>query len=51
MIVIDFVFKYTNKQHVYELLKIMPQWYVMKMDWAGTSFGGVTLKQNYGSER
>ena len=29
----------------------MLQWYVMKMDWAGTSFGGITLKWNYDGER
>ena len=50
-IVDDFGFKYTNKRHVYELLKIMSQWYVMKMDWPGTSFRGITLKWNYDSER
>ena len=43
----DFGFKYTNKQHVDELLKIMLLWYVMKMDWPGTSFGGIKLKWNY----
>ena len=32
LIVDDFGFKYTKKQHVDELLKIMSQWYVMKMD-------------------
>ena len=51
MIVDDFGFKYTNKRHVDELLKIMSQWYVMKMDWPGTSFRGITLKWNYDSER
>ena len=34
-----------------ELLKVMSQWYVMKMDWGGTSFGGITLKWNYDGER
>ena len=29
----------------------MSHWYVMKMDWAGTSFGGITLKWNYDGER
>ena len=47
LIVDDFGFNYTNKRHVDELLKIMSQWYVMKMDWKGTSFGGITLKWNY----
>ena len=51
LIVDDFGFKYTNKRHVDELLKIMSQWYVMKMDWEGTSFGGITLKWNYKVER
>ena len=51
MIVDDFGFKYTNKRHVDELIKIMSQWYVMKMDWEGTSFGGITLKWNYEGER
>ena len=50
-IVDDFGFKYTNKRHVDKLLKIMSQWYVMKMDWPGTSFGGITLKWNYDGER
>ena len=50
LIVDDFGFKYTNKRHVDELLKIMSQWYVMKMDWPGTSFGGITLKWNYDGE-
>ena len=36
-----------NKRHVDKLLKIMSQWYVMKMDWKGTNFGGITLKWNY----
>ena len=47
----DFGFKYTNKRHVDELLKIISQWYVMKMDWGGTSFGGITLKWNYEGEQ
>ena len=47
----DFGFKYTNKRHVDELIKIMSQWYVMKMDWEGTSFGGITLKWNHYGER
>ena len=47
LIVDNFGFNYTNKQHVDELLKIMLQWYVMKMDWEGASFGGITLKWNY----
>ena len=46
----DFGFKYTNKRHVDELLKIMSQQYVMKMDWEGTSFVGITLKWNYEGE-
>ena len=29
----------------------MSQWYVMKMYWEGTSFGGITLKWNYEGER
>ena len=33
LIVDEFGFKYTNKRHVDKLLKIMSQWYVMKMDW------------------
>ena len=41
-----FGFNYTKKRHVDELLKIMSQWYVMKMDWKGTNFGGITLKWN-----
>ena len=51
LIVDDSGFKYTNKQHVDKLLKIMSQWYVMKMDWECTSFGGITLKWNYEGER
>ena len=51
LIVDDFSFKYTNKQHVDELLKIMSQWYLMKMDWGRTIFGGITLKWNYDCER
>ena len=51
LIVDDFGFSYTNKRHVEELLKIMSQWYVMKMDWKGTSFGGIILKWNYEGER
>ena len=47
MIVDNFGLSYTNKRHVDELLKIMSQWYVMKMDWKGTSFGRITLKWNY----
>ena len=47
LIVYDFGFNYTNKQHVDELLKIMSQWYIIKMDWQGTSFVGITLKWNY----
>ena len=47
LIVDDFRFKYTNKRHVDKLLKIMSQWYVMKMDWEGTIFGGIALKWNY----
>ena len=35
LIVDDFVFKYTNKRHVEELLKIMLQWYGMKMGLEG----------------
>ena len=31
--------------------KKMSQWYVTKMDWGGTSFGGITLKWNYEGER
>ena len=34
-----------------ELLKLMSQWYVMKMDWGGTSFRDITLKWNYDGER
>ena len=51
LILDDFGFKYTNKQFADELLKIMSQWYVMKMDWECTSFGGITLKWNYEGER
>ena len=51
LIVDDFGFKYTNKRHVDKLLKIMLQWYVMKMDWGRTSFGFITLKWNYDGER
>ena len=51
LIVDDFGFKYTHKRHVEELLKIMSQWYVMKMDWGRTSFGVITLKWNYDGER
>ena len=51
LIVDDFGFKYTNKRHVEELLKIMSQWYVMKMDWRETIFGGINLKWNYDGER
>ena len=51
LIVDDFSFKYTNKRQVDKLLKIMSQWYVMKMDWGRTSFGGITLKWNYDGER
>ena len=29
----------------------MLQWYVMKMDWGGTSFRGITLKWNYDGEK
>ena len=43
LIVNDLGLKYTNKRNVDKLLKIMSQWYVMKMDWGGTSFGGITL--------
>ena len=43
-------FKYTNKRHVDELLKIKSQWYIMKMDWGGKSFVGITLKWNYDGE-
>ena len=50
LIVYDFGFKFTNKRHVDELLKIMLQWYVIKMDWPGTIFGGITLKWNYDGE-
>ena len=32
LIVDDFGFNFMNKRHVDELLKIMSQWYVMKMD-------------------
>ena len=46
-----FGFSYTNKRHVVELLKMMSQWYVMKMYWKGTSFGGITLKWNYEGKR
>ena len=51
LIVDDFGFKYANKRKVDELLKIMSLWYVMIMDWSGTSFGGITLKWNYGGEQ
>ena len=51
LIVDDFGFKYTNTRHMDELLKITSQWYIMKMDWPGTSFGGITLKWNYDGER
>ena len=51
LIVDYFGLKYTNKQHVDKLLKIMSQCYVMKMDWEGTSFRGITLKWNYEGER
>ena len=51
LIVDDFGFKYTNRQHIKELLEIMSKWYVVKMDWLGTSFGGITLKWNYTNER
>ena len=51
LIVDDLGFNYMNKQHVDELLKIMSQWYIMKMDWKGTSFGGINLKWNYEGER
>ena len=47
----DFGFSYTNKRHVDKLLKIMSQWYVMKMDCKGTIFGGIILKWNYEGER
>ena len=47
----DFGFKYTGKQHIDEFLEIMSKWYVVKMDWLGTSFGGITLKWNYENER
>ena len=43
LIVDGFGFNYTKKRHVEELLKIISQWYVIKMDWKGTSFGGITL--------
>ena len=33
------------------MLKIMSQCYVIKMDWEGTSFGGIILKWNYEGER
>ena len=51
MIVDDFGFNCTNKQHVDELFKILSQWYVIKMDWEGKSFGGITLKWNYEGEQ
>ena len=51
LIVDDFGFKYTDKKHIDEFLKIMAKWYVVKMDWDGTSFGGITLKWNYTGER
>ena len=51
LIINDFGFKYTNKRHVDKLLIIMLQWYVMKIDWGGTSFKGITLKCNYDGER
>ena len=47
LIVDDFGFNYMNKQHAEKLLKIMSQWYVMKMDRKGTNFGGINLKWNY----
>ena len=51
LILDEFGFKFKNKRHVDELLKIISQWYVMKMDWEGTSFKGITLKWNYEGER
>ena len=51
LIVNDFGFKYTDKKHIDEFLKIMAKWYIVKMDWLGTSFGGITLKWNYVGER
>ena len=51
LIVDDFGFKYTNKRHMDKLLRILSQWHVMKMDWGGTSFRGITLKWNYDGER
>ena len=42
---------HTDKRHMEEFLRIIAKWYVVKMDWDGTSFRGVTLKWNCAGER
>ena len=43
----DFGIKYTNKQHVWDLLNLLGQFYKLKLDWTGSIHLGITLKWDY----
>ena len=43
----DFGIKYTNEQHVWDLLNLLGQFYKLKIDWTGSSYLGITLKWDY----
>ena len=43
----DFGVKYSEKQHVVDLLELLRLYYTMKVDWTGALYLGVTLKWDY----